>query len=130
MKEFIKSVEEKMEKVIKNLQHEFSVIRTGRANPHLLDGIMVEYYGTNLPINQVATISIPEPRTIEIKPWDVNAISSIEKAILKSDLGVNPQNDGKIIRINLPPLTEERRKELTKIVKKIAESHRVSLRNI
>jgi len=130
MSDVIKSCSEKMEKVIKNLQHEFSLIRTGRANPHLLEKVQVEYYGSNLPVNQVATITIPEARTIEIKPWDLNALPEIEKAILKSDIGITPQNDGKIIRLILPPLTEERRVELTKIVKKIAESHKVSLRNV
>jgi len=119
-----------MEKAIENLKHEFTIIRTGRASINLLEGIRVEYYGTQVPINQVANIVIPEVRLIEIRPWDKNALPEIEKAILKSDLGLSPLNDGKIIRLKIPTLTEERRKELVKRVGKIAEDHRVELRNI
>jgi len=119
-----------MEKAIENLKHEFTIIRTGRASINLLEGIRVEYYGTQVPINQVANIVIPEVRLIEIRPWDKNALPEIEKAILKSDLGLSPLNDGKIIRLKIPTLTEERRRELVKRVGKITEDHRVELRNI
>jgi len=119
-----------MEKAIENLKHEFTIIRTGRASINLLEGIRVEYYGTQVPINQVANIVIPEVRLIEIRPWDKNALPEIEKAILKSDLGLSPLNDGKIIRLKIPTLTEERRRELVKRIGKITEDHRVELRNI
>lgn len=119
-----------MEKAIENLKHEFIIIRTGRASINLLEGIRVEYYGTQVPINQVANIVIPEVRLIEIRPWDKNALPEIEKAILKSDLGLSPLNDGKIIRLKIPTLTEERRRELVKRIGKITEDHRVELRNI
>jgi ribosome recycling factor len=119
-----------MEKSIDFLKNEFKKIRTGRASLSILDGIRVEYYGTTTPLNQMASLSIPESRLITIQPWDVSVIKDIEKAILKSDLGLTPSNDGKLIRISIPPLTEERRKELVKVIYKKSEEHRVAVRNI
>jgi len=119
-----------MEKSIDSLKNEFKKIRTGRASPSILDGIRVEYYGTTTPLNQMASLSIPESRLISIQPWDVSIIKDIEKAILKSDLGLTPSNDGKLIRISIPPLTEDRRKELVKVIQKKSEEHRVAVRNI
>ncbi len=119
----------RMEKSLNALARDFSRIRTGRASPALLEGIKVDYYGVPTPLNQVATISIPESRLMVIQPWDVNLISEIERVILKSELGLTPLNDGKIIRIPIPPLTEERRKELTRVVKKMAEEYKVGLRS-
>ncbi len=126
---FVKA-QEKMDKTINALLNEYSTIRAGRANPAVLDRIMVEYYGTPTPINQMAAISVPEPRTIMIAPWDKNSLRDIEKAILMSDLGLNPQNDGSTLRLNFPPLTEERRKELVKGVYKYAEDSKVAIRSI
>ena len=122
--------QEKMDKTINALLNEYSAIRAGRANPAVLDRIMVEYYGAPTPINQVAAISVPEPRTIMIAPWDKNCLRDIEKAILTSDLGLNPLNDGTTLRLNFPPLTEERRKELVKGVYKYAEDSKVAIRSI
>ncbi|MEZ5403157.1 MAG: ribosome recycling factor [Bryobacteraceae bacterium] len=119
-----------MEKVLTDMQHAIASIRTGRANMSLLDGIRVDYYGTPTPINQVGTLHVPEPSMITVQPWDNSLIGAIEKAIRGSDLGLNPQNDGKIIRIPIPPLTEERRKDLVKHLHHVAEEHRVALRNI
>jgi len=119
-----------MEKAIENLKHEFTIIRTGRASISLLEGIRVAYYGSQVPLNQVANIVIPEVRSMEIRPWDKSVLPEIEKAIIKSDLGLSPLNDGKIIRLKIPPLTQERRIELVKRIAKIAEDHRVELRNI
>lgn len=121
---------EKMDNTIDVLKKEFATMRTGRASLALLDGIMVEYYGTLTPLNQVATLGIPESRVITIQPWDTKVIPLIEKSILKSELGLTPVNDGKIIRITIPPLTEERRKDLVKVAKKRAEESRIALRNI
>lgn len=122
--------QEKMDKTINALLNEYSTIRAGRANPAVLDRVMVEYYGTPTPINQVAAISVPEPRTIQIAPWDKNSLRDIEKAILTSDLGLNPQNDGSTLRLLFPPLTEERRKELVKGVYKYGEDSKVAIRSI
>jgi len=119
-----------MKKTIKALKEEFNTIRTGRASANLFDKVMVEYYGTPTPMNQVANISIPEARLIVIQPFDKNALNDIEKAIQTSELSLNPNNDGKVIRINIPPLTEERRKDLVKQAKNIGEQSRVSIRNI
>jgi ribosome recycling factor len=130
VKSIYDKVEIQMEKAVESLKHEFTIIRTGRASISLLEGIRVPYYGTQVPVNQVANIVISEIRLIEIKPWDKSILPEIEKAILKSDLGLNPLNDGKIIRLKIPPLTEERRRELVKIIEKVAEDHRVELRNI
>ena len=121
---------ESMGKSIEALINEFKRVRTGRASLSILDGIKVDYYGTLTPLNQMATLAVPESRLITIQPWDVSVIKDIEKAILKSDLGLTPTNDGKILRISIPPLTEERRKELVKLVHKMCEDHKVSIRNI
>ncbi len=126
----LKETEEKMMKAVENAKHEFTTVRTGRALLTLLDNIKVEAYGNPMPIKQVASLSVPEPRTMQIQPWDTSLVSAIEKAILKSDLGITPQNDGKIIRLHMPQLTEERRKELVKVVHKLAEEGKVSIRNI
>jgi ribosome recycling factor len=128
--EVILETEERMDKSVHVFDSELSKIRTGRASTALVEHIMVDYYGTQTPLNQLATISTPESRTILIQPWDVNAIEDIEKAIMTSDLGINPSNDGKVIRISIPVLTEERRKELVKHIGKLAEDYRVSIRNI
>jgi len=121
---------ESMDKSIDALKNEFKRVRTGRASPSLLDGIRVEYYGTITPLNQMASLSVPESRLIIIQPWDVSVIKDIEKAILKSDLGLTPSNDGKLIRISIPPLTEEGRKQLVKVIYKKSEEHRIAVRNI
>ncbi len=121
---------ERMEGAIEALRKEFGSIRTGRASLALLDGIMVDYYGTPTPLQQVASLSVPESRQIAIQPWEQRIIPEIEKAIMKSDLGLTPSNDGRLIRISIPPLTEERRKQLVKVVKKKAEDAKVSIRNI
>lgn len=120
----------RMEKAIGDLLHEMAAIRTGRATLGLLDHIRVDYYGTPTPLNQVANLHVPEPSLITIQPWDVSQIGPIEKAIRSSDLGLNPANDGKIVRLPIPPLTEERRKDLVKKLHGVAEHHRVSVRNI
>ena len=120
----------RMDKVLTDLQHEMAGIRTGRASVSIFDNLRVDYYGTPTPINQVANLHVPEPTLITIQPWDVSQIGVIEKAIRSSDLGLNPANDGKIIRVPIPALTEERRKEIVKRVHNIAEEHRVALRNI
>jgi ribosome recycling factor len=130
MKEFRNKAAEKMNGAIDVLKKDFASIRTGRASISLLDGILVDYYGTPTPINQVASLGIPDPRQITIQPWEQRLISEIEKAILKSDLGLTPGNDGKTIRINIPQLTEERRKQLVKVVRKRAEEARIAIRNI
>jgi len=130
LEEIIAELEDKMRKSIANLQKEFAVIRTGRANPAMFDSIRVDAYGSDMPLNQVASISIPEPRLVVIQPWDKGNLGPIEKAILKSDLSVNPTNDGNLIRIQIPDLTEERRKEYVKTAKHKAEECRVAIRNI
>ncbi len=130
MESVLKDCDKKMDKAILNLEKEFSRLRTGRASTGLVEGVTVDYYGTLTPLNQLASISIPDSRTISIQPWDRNAFSSVEKAIMKSDLGLNPVNDGKVIRINIPPLTEERRRDLVKIAKKYAEDAKIAIRNI
>ncbi|MFZ0243991.1 MAG: ribosome recycling factor [Desulfobacterales bacterium] len=119
-----------MGKSIDDLKREFKRVRTGRASLSILDGIRVNYYGTPTPLNQMATLAVPESRLITIQPWDVSAIKEIEKAIMKSDLGLTPSSDGKIIRIAIPPLTEERRKDLVKVVNKMSEEHKVAVRNV
>lgn len=123
-------LEERMNKTLSVLEENFSEIRAGRANPAILNKITVEYYGVPTPINQVAGISVPEARLIVIQPWDVSVLKEIERAILASDIGVNPNNDGKVIRLSFPELTEERRKELVKDIKKIAEESKVAIRAI
>ncbi len=128
--ELIKPYEEKMEKTVTTLVSDYSTIRAGRANPHVLNKITVEYYGTPTPIQQVGNITVPEARIIQIQPWDSSTLKLIEKAINTSDLGINPNNDGKVIRLVFPELTEERRRELTKEVKKKAENAKVAVRNV
>src|ERR1700685_1833014 len=129
-KEVEANLQARMEKAVADLQHEMASIRTGRASLGILDHIRVDYYGTPTPINQVANLHVPEPSLITIQPWDVSQIGVIEKAIRSADLGLNPANDGKIIRVPIPPLTEERRKELVKKLHHIAEDHRVAMRNV
>ncbi len=122
--------QDRMQKALENLEQEYKRLRTGRASVSLVDGIRVEYYGTSTPLSQLATLTVPEPRTIMIQPWDQSVIGDVEKAILKSELGLTPNNDGKIIRISIPPLTQERRKELVKVIKKKAEETKVAMRNV
>src|SRR6202162_2106681 len=130
VKEGEASIKTRMEKELSDAQHDMATIRTGRASLSILDNIRVDYYGTPTPLNQVANLHVPEPNLITIQPWDVSQIGPIEKSIRASDLGLNPANDGKIIRVPIPPLTEERRKELVKKLHATAEHHRVAVRNI
>lgn len=128
IKNILHDTENKMKKTVEAVKREFAEVRTGRASPSLVEGILVDYYGTKTPIKQLATISTPDARLIAINPWDNSIISQVEKAILQSNLGLTPNNDGKVIRISIPHLTDERRQELDKIVKRVAENGRVSLR--
>jgi ribosome recycling factor len=128
--EIISGAKGRMKKTIDDLTHDLASIRTGRASVHLLDSVAVDYYGTQTPVNQVATLHAPEPNLITVQPWDVSQIRQIERAIMASNLGLNPNNDGKIIRVPVPPLTEERRHELARQVNKIAEEHRTAIRQI
>ncbi|MGH0052002.1 MAG: ribosome recycling factor [Sphaerochaetaceae bacterium] len=130
MQQVLSTCESKMQKSLENLSRDFAGLRTGRASASLLEKIRVDYYGAETPINQVATISIPEARTIVIQPWDKSVLGAIEKAILKSDLGLPPNNDGKLIRLNFPPLNEDRRKQLVKNAKATAEQSKVAIRNV
>ena len=130
MDERLVAFEDKMGKSLSNLEDEFAGIRAGRANPHVLDKLRVDYYGTPSPIQSVANVSVPEPRMIQIRPWEASMVKEIEKAIMASDLGINPTNDGKLIRLVFPELTEERRKELAKDIKKKGENAKVAVRNI
>ena len=130
MKEQIKEYDSRMQKTIEHLGTEFATIRAGRANPHVLDKIRVDYYGTPTPVQQVGNITVPEPRIIQIQPWEKSLLKEIEKAIQMSDIGINPTNDGQVIRLIFPELTEERRKELVKDVKKKGEADKVAIRNI
>ena len=125
-----KKAEEKMNKALETLRREFAAIRTGRASLGILDGIVVDCYGTPTPLNQVSNLAVPDPRTITIQPWEAKILGEIEKAILKSDVGLTPSNDGKTIRLSIPPLTEERRQQIVKHARKIAEDSRVAVRNI
>ncbi len=128
--EILEDAEARMDKAIDHLIGDFAGMRAGRANPAMVDKIMVNYYGAPTPINQLANINVPEARLLIINPWDKSSIADIEKAIMKSDLGINPNNDGNVIRLNIPQLTEERRKDLVKVVKKRAEDGKVAIRNI
>ncbi len=128
--ELVKKADEKMHKAHEILKKEFAAIRTGRASLGILDGVSVDYYGTPTPLNQVANLSVPDPRTIAIQPWEAKMLGTIEKAILASDVGITPSNDGKIIRLTIPPLTEERRQQIVKHAKKLAEDAKVACRNI
>ncbi len=130
MSDIIQDYDVKMNKTIEVVKSDFAAVRAGRADPGVLNKITVEYYGTDTPLQQVAGISTPDPRTLVIQPWDASLLKAIEKAILVSDLGINPQNDGKVIRLAFPQLTEERRKDLTKQVKKYGEGGKVAIRNI
>jgi len=129
-KDVLKDTEDKMKHALDAMNREFSEIRTGRANPHLVEGIKIDYYGTPTMLKQLASISVPDARLIVIQPWDPTAVAEIEKAILKSNLGLNPMNDGKAIRLAVPQLSKERREELIKLVKDLSEKGRVSLRTI
>lgn len=128
--ENIKDIEGRMQKSVDNLKEEYVTIRAGRANPHILDRLRVDYYGTPTPIQQVANVSVPEARMIQIQPWEASLIKDIEKAILVSDLGLTPNNDGKVVRLIFPELTEDRRKELAKDVKKKGDNAKVAIRNV
>jgi ribosome recycling factor len=130
IKDLLKETEDRMNKAVDALQDNLMTIRTGRASPALVERLPVEYYGTLTPLNQLATISVPEPRLLAIRPWDPTALAAIERAILKSELGLTPSNDGKIIRLNIPRLTEERRQELVKVVGKQVEEGKIAIRNI
>ncbi len=127
---FHRDAEDRMNKTLEAVREELAKIRTGKATTSLLDTVKVNYYGTMVPLKQVANITVPEPRLLAVQPWEKNLIPEIEKAIMKSELGLNPTNDGKVVRIPFPPLTEERRKELVKLVKKMAEEGRIAIRNI
>ena len=124
------NIEEKMKKAVSVLEEQLATVRAGRANPKILDKILVEYYGVPTPINQIANVMVPEARMITIQPWDASVLKEVEKAILKSDIGLNPNNDGKLIRLVFPELTEERRKELVKDIKKMSEDSKIALRNV
>jgi ribosome recycling factor len=130
IRDVLNEAENRMKGVIAATKRDFAAVRTGRANPAILDRVSVDYYGTATPITQLATVSVPEPRLITIQPWDRSVLKEIERAILQSDLGLTPVNDGQIIRLAIPPLTEERRKELARLVRKEAEDKRVAVRNI
>jgi len=128
--DLMKNLDERMDKALGNVKREFATIRAGRANPQMLDRVQVEYYGSTMPINQLANVTTPEPRQLVITPWDKGSLGEIERAITKSDLGLTPSNDGAVIRIIIPQLTEQRRQELVKQTKKMAEEGRVAMRNI
>ena len=130
MRPEVKEFDEKMQKSIASVASEFAAVRAGRANPAVLDKLTVDYYGTPTPIPQIGSVSVPEPRTLLIQPWDASVLKQVEKAILASDLGITPTNDGKCIRLSFPQLTEERRRDLTKQVKKLGEDGKVAVRNI
>jgi ribosome recycling factor len=129
VEEVFKDVRSRMEKALEILREDLKALRTGRASPALLEKVKVEYYGTLVPLNQLASITAPEPRLLVVRPWDASALAAIEKAILKSELGLTPMNDGKVIRINIPRLTEERRKELVKVLSKRLEEAKIAVRN-
>lgn len=130
IQDLLNTVEERMDKSLQSLKKEFATVRAGRANPSILDKVVVEYYGSQMPINQLANVNAPEPRLLLIQPWDKSSLSEIERAILKSDLGLTPSNDGTVIRIVIPQLTEQRRQELVKMIRKMAEEGRVAIRNV
>lgn len=130
LKDVFGQLKTRMEKAVEDFRKEMASVRTGRASVHMLDGITVDYYGTMTPLNQLANVSAPEPQMITVQPWDVSQLSAIEKAIRSSDLGLNPMNDGKLIRVPIPVLTEERRKDLVKHLHKLLEEHRTAIRNI
>lgn len=127
---YLDEADENMKKAVSHVLDEFKKIRAGKATPNMLDGLLVEYYGNKTPINQVSSINTPDARTVMIKPWEKKMLGEIEKAIMNSDLGLNPQNDGEVVRLNIPPLTEERRKQLVKQAKNEAENGKISVRNV
>jgi ribosome recycling factor len=130
LKESFTQLKTRMDKAVEDFRKEMTATRTGRASVHMLDGVMVDAYGSQMPLNQLANVSAPEPQLITVQPWDVSQIGSIEKAIRSGDLGLNPMNDGKLVRVPVPPLTEERRKEMVKHLNKALEEHRTAVRNI
>jgi ribosome recycling factor len=130
VEQVIAETERRMKRTVDAVERDMAGVRTGRASAALLDTIKVEYYGSQLPVNQLATVSIPEPRLMIVAPWDQSALHAIERAILTSDLGLNPQSDGKVLRLHIPPLTEERRKELVRLVGRMAEEGRIAVRNV
>ena len=130
LKDNFSQLKGRMEKAVEDFRKEMASVRTGRASVHMLDGVQVDYYGTMTPLNQLANVSAPEPQMITVQPWDISQLSAIEKAIRSSDLGMNPMNDGKLIRVPVPALTEERRKEMVKHLHKVLEEHRTAVRNI
>ncbi|MDX1413419.1 MAG: ribosome recycling factor [Candidatus Promineifilaceae bacterium] len=130
IRDLLKETEDRMKGAVSSLEGDLAAFRTGRANPHLVDRIMVEMYGVEMPLNQMAVISVPEPQQIAIRPYDAQALSAIERAILKSDLGIMPNNDGKIVRLNIPRLTEERRRDLSRLVGRRVEDAKVAVRNV
>jgi len=130
LKDTFGQLKTRMDKAVEDFRHEMAAVRTGRASVHMLDGVTVDYYGTMTPLNQMGNVSAPEPQMITVQPWDISQLGAIEKAIRSSDLGLNPMNDGKLIRVPVPALTEERRKEMVKHLHKILEEHRTAIRNI
>lgn len=130
IQQVLNDADSRMKRAIEATKRDFGTVRTGRASTSLVESVKVEYYGSLMPLNQVASITVPDNRTLEIKPWDASVLGEIERALLKSDIGIHPNNDGKIIRLSMPPLTEERRKEMVKIVKRFAEEGRVAVRAI
>ncbi len=130
LKDTFGQLKSRMDKAVEDFRREMAAVRTGRASVHMLDGVTVDYYGTMTPLNQMGNVSAPEPQMITVQPWDISQLSAIEKAIRSSDLGLNPMNDGKLIRVPVPALTEERRKEMVKHLHKILEEHRTAIRNI
>ena len=130
LKDTFGQLKSRMEKAVEDFRREMAAVRTGRASVHMLDGVTVDYYGTMTPLNQMGNVSAPEPQMITVQPWDISQLSAIEKAIRSSDLGLNPMNDGKLIRVPVPALTEERRKEMVKHLHKVLEEHRTAVRNI
>jgi ribosome recycling factor len=130
LKETFGQIKSRMEKAVEDFRREMAAVRTGRASVHMLDGVTVDYYGTMTPLNQLGNVSAPEPQMITVQPWDISQLATIEKAIRSSDLGLNPMNDGKLIRVPIPALTEERRKDMVKHLHKILEEHRTAIRNI
>jgi len=129
IKDLLARTEEEMKRTVEKMRADYGALRTGRANPYLVESVKVEYYGSMVPLKQLAALSVPEARILEIRPWDPSSLEAIEKALLQSDIGITPANDGKAIRLNFPAMTEDRRKEMVKLVGKIAENYRVSLRN-
>lgn len=129
VQQLLSKTEAEMNDRVEKIKKEFDTLRTGRANPQILDGIKVEYYGVPVPLKQVAAVMVPEPRTLEVRPWDMTALEAIDKALKKADLGASPVNDGKVVRVSLPQMTQDRRQNMVKMVKKIAEEYKIGIRN-